>query len=260
MEFYPGFDIKIEKAGMGFCYGNNVFGPTPEMRSLESIRPSMRDPLCTGPAQVYAIAMNVGKTEDMSDLKNRGLLYGAVTYAKGRLGKEPVRSQGHIHKKSPRCGWSTPEVYEIWQGKAIILMQEKAEDDPGRCFAVSASAGQVVIVPPDWAHATISADPQSTLTFGAWCDRDYGFEYTGVRAHKGMAFYPLLDEAGTLYWEHNPNYAEKITLIEKSPEDYTQLGLKKGISIYEQYQADKEVFSFVYAPDKFKKVWKNFIP
>jgi len=260
MKFYPGFDIKIEEAGMGFRYGNNVFGPTPEIRSLESIRPSLRDPLCAGPEEVYAIAMDVGKTEDIADLKNRGLLYGAVTYAKGRLGEEPVRSQGHIHKKSPRCGWSTPEVYEIWQGTAIILMQEKAEDDPGRCFAVSATAGQVVIVPPDWAHATISADPQSTLTFGAWCDRDYGFDYTGVRAHKGMAFYPLLDEAGTLYWERNPHYIEKIFLIEKSPEDYIQLGLKKGISIYEQYQANRDIFSFVYAPDKFEKVWENFIP
>lgn len=58
------------------------------------------------------------------------LLYGAVTYAAGRLGDEPVRSQGHIHTISPHSGWSTTEAYEIWSGKAIIYMQ--FEEDPER--------------------------------------------------------------------------------------------------------------------------------
>jgi len=51
-------------------------------------------------------------------------------------------------------------------------MQETAEDQSGRCFAVIAQTGDVVIVPPYWAHATISADPEQPLTFGAWCDRE----------------------------------------------------------------------------------------
>ena len=111
--------------------------------------------------------MDVGKTEHWPVLKNLHLLYGAVTYAAGRLGKEPVRSQGHIHKVSRHSGWSTPEVYEIWSGKAIIYMQETAQDQPGRCFAITAEPGDVVIVPPYWAHATISADPEQPLSFGA---------------------------------------------------------------------------------------------
>ena len=98
---------------------------------------------------------------------------------------------------SASCGMSTPEVYEIWAGKAVIYMQEHDGDDPGRCFAVEALPGQVVIVPPGWAHATISADPEQPLTFGAWCVRDFGFDYRGVRAHGGLAFFPLLKEDGS---------------------------------------------------------------
>src|SRR6202167_5312917 len=84
-------------------------------------------------------------------------LFGVVVYASGRLGDEPVRSQGHIHAIAPHCGWSTPEVFEIWEGRAIVYAQESAEDDPGRCFAVTAGPGDKVVVPPGWAHAVINA-------------------------------------------------------------------------------------------------------
>jgi glucose-6-phosphate isomerase len=259
MEFYPGFDIQPTVKPMGFAYGPDVFGPEVEVRSLDSIRNSLLDPQCAGPDPVYSIAMDVGKKEHLLQLKQLHLLYGAVTYAAGHLGDEPVRSQGHIHKVSPLSGWSTPEVYEIWSGKAIIYMQETAEDQPGRCFAVYANPGDVVIVPPNWAHATISADAGQPLTFGAWCDREYGFEYDGVRAHKGLAWFPVIVPNGKIEWQKNPNYTES-ELIVKSPEIYTLLGISPGISIYRQFEENPEKFLFVPQPQLVKKVWEIFIP
>ena len=64
--------------------------------------------------------MDVGKEEHRALLNKLHLLFGVVTYSAGKLGQEPVRSQGHIHKISPYSGWSTPEIYEIWSGEAII--------------------------------------------------------------------------------------------------------------------------------------------
>jgi glucose-6-phosphate isomerase len=203
--------------------------------------------------------MDVARPEDLGDLKKRMLLFGVVRYAGGRLGEEPVRSQGHIHKVSPHCGFSTAEVYEIWDGRAIILMQETAEDDPGRCFAVSAGPGEVVIVPPGWAHATISADSETPLSFGAWCDRDYGFEYSGVRAHGGLAFYPLYDGGGHIRWKHNDRYIPG-KLIEKKPEKYDGFGIEEGVSLYSQYAKDHERFMFVSNPGNYQKLWEHFIP
>lgn len=143
-----GFDIRPTVSPMGFAYGPGVFGPEVEVRHLDAIRSSLRDPACSGPNEVYAIAMDVGRDEDKPAMLARQLLYGAVTYASGQLGQEPVRSQGHIHAVSASCGCSTPEVYEIWSGKAVIYMQQRDTDDPGRCYAVEAGPGQVVIVPP----------------------------------------------------------------------------------------------------------------
>lgn len=257
--FYPGIDITPTSNPMGFVYGKSCFGPQAEIRTLDSIRKSLRNPDCDGPQEVYAIAMDVGKKQHVPLLQQRMLLYGVVTYARGRLGDEPVRSQGHIHKVSAHCGWSTPEVYEIWKGEAIIYMQETAGDNPGRCFAVSAKTGDVVIVPPYWAHATISSSTTEPLTFGAWCDRDYGFEYAGVRAHGGLAFFPVYDKDLNIQWQRNEKYDAR-ELTQKAPEDYSFLGLDKQIPIYSQFEEDPDRFLFVSTPQLKESAWINFIP
>ena len=245
---------------LGFAYGVDTFGPPPEFRKLDDIRGNLLDPHCTGPDIVYAIAMDTGKLQHRQLLQEKMLLFGIVTYAAGRLGREPVRSQGHIHKVSHHSGWSPPEVYEIWTGTAIIYMQEYADDDPGRCFAVTARPGEVVVVPPHWAHATISADPTQPLTFGAWCDREYGFLYDKVRAHGGLAWFPLLDEHDKISWQPNPSYHHSELKI-KNPADHSQtLGIKKGIPIYTQFEKDPDTFQFVSHPGLKKEAWKNFTP
>ncbi|AHF90111.1 glucose-6-phosphate isomerase [Opitutaceae bacterium TAV5] len=255
-----GLPLDATHSPLGWTYGLGMFGPTPELRCLDTIRPSLRNPACEGPDPVYAIVMDVGREEHRSDLVQRHLLFGAVAYAAGRLGDEPVRSQGHVHKKSPRNGWSTPELYEIWQGRACILMQESDGDDPGRCFAITAGASEVVIVPPGWAHATISADPHQPLVFGAWCDRAYGFVYDGVRAHGGLAHFPILTADGKLEWEENPRYSVSRPLTCRAPRLYPEFGLVSGVAVYEQYAHDPARFDWVPNPELKARHWKNFTP
>ncbi|MCC7474996.1 MAG: hypothetical protein IT425_06340 [Pirellulales bacterium] len=259
MEVDPGFNIVPSTLPLGFSYGPGCFGPKIELRSLDSIRQSLLDPNCMGPDPVYAIAMDVGRIEDRQQLVERNLLFGAVAYAAGRLGYEPVRSQGHVHKPSPRNGWSTPEVYEIWSGQAVVLMQEFDRDDPGRCFAVEAGRGDVVIVPPGWAHATISADSEQPLVFGAWCDRDYGFVYEGVRAHGGLAWFPILGPSGRIQWQQNPTFSSQ-DLCTKAPADYSYLGLQRGTPIYRQFIEQHNRFDFVPQPALAATFWKDFVP
>ena len=260
MQFNPGFEIRATSQPLGFQYGSNTFGPGIEIRKLKDIKKSLLDPQCDGPENVYAIAMDLGKTKHRQRLIEMHLLFGAVTYSAGRLGREPIRSQGHMHKKSTYAnGWSTPEVYEIWNGKAIIYMQESANTDPGRCYAVYAEPGKVIIVPPGWAHATISADTEIPLTFGAWCDRNYGFEYGDVRSHGGLAWFPLLDQERKINWKHNDSY-KTSTIIQKGPRTYDEFGILPGKPIYSQFEDEPDKFMFVPRPDLFAKQWMNFTP
>ena len=259
MNFNPGFDIRPTAHPMGFTYGSDIFGPEVENRTLDSIRKSLFDPNCGGPDPVYTIAMDVGKIIHKPILLEMNLLYGVVTYAAGRLGNEPVRSQGHIHKKARNNSISPPEIYEIWKGRAIIYMQERSGDHPGRCFAVEAGPGEVVVVPPDWTHATISADTNEPLTIGAWCDRNYGFEYDEVRAHHGMAWFPVFTNSQSISWKSNYRYIPS-KLIQKRPGFHPELGLEQGIPIYTLFERNPDTFLFVSNPEIKRNQWLNFEP
>ena len=39
-----GLDMTINRQPLGFCYGEDVTGPMPEIRTLDQIRPSLRNP------------------------------------------------------------------------------------------------------------------------------------------------------------------------------------------------------------------------
>jgi glucose-6-phosphate isomerase len=259
LEYDPGLPLCLSEETLAFDYGPGVFGPRPEMRCLDAIRPSLRDPQCDGPDPVYGIAMDIGRKTDLPLLKERMLLFGAVVYAGGALGSEPVRSQGHVHALAPHSGWSPPEIFEIWSGAAIVYAQQTAEDDPGRCIAVLARAGDKVVMPPSWAHCVINADPSRRMSFGAWCDRQYGFDYTGVRAHHGLAWFPLLTASGAIDWQPNIHYLQS-TLEHHEARTYPELGLDSSRSLYEQFVDNPDSVMFVADPARARALWPAFAP
>lgn len=242
-----------------FTYKAGIFGPAPEMRRLDAIRPSLRDPDCAGPDPVYSIVMDVGREEHRSELHRRMLLFGVVAYAAGRLGEEPVRSQGHIHAVAPHCNWSTPELLEIWAGRAIVYAQESASDDPKRCIAVVANPGDTVVVPPGWAHCVINADPENRMVFGAWCDRQYGFVYDQVRAHGGLAWFPVFDDDNEIRWDRNPRYRESQVEV-RCARAYPELGLNAQLPIYEQFARDASSVQWIAQPAMVADLWPRFEP
>jgi glucose-6-phosphate isomerase len=203
--------------------------------------------------------MDVGRLPDQPEWRRRNMLYGAVSYAAGRLGDEPVRSQGHVHRVSSHSGWSPPEVYEIWAGQAWIYMQEYAADDPGRCFAIHAGPGDIVIVPPGWAHAAISAHIHHPVSFGALCDREYGFHYDEVRKRKGLAWYACVDAGQQIRWERNPNY-DSPELEIRPPSDYSEFGFSGKQPLYSQVARDFDRFQWISKPGLVASLWQDFRP
>jgi len=259
MPFDSGLGVRWENNAKVFEYDQEVFGPEPEYRRLNSIRVSLRDPECEGPDPVYSIAMDIGRREHRAELHRRMLLFGVVAYSAGRLGQEPVRSQGHIHAVSQHSGWSAPELFEIWQGRAIVYAQQYAADDPGDCFAVEAGPGDQVVVPPSWAHCVINADPDAPMVFAACCDRQYGFVYDEVRARCGLAWFPVLDRNNEISWEPNPRY-KASSLVRRQARSYEELGISGTIPIYEQFVGNPDSVQWVSAPAYFADLWGSFKP
>ena len=256
--FDPGLDISFDRDQFTFSYGKDVFGPAqPEIRKLDAIRQSLLDPDSKGPENVYSIAMDVGRREHLSELKRRMLLYGVVAYSAGQLGNEPVRSQGHIHSIAPHCGWSTPELIEVWEGKAIVYLQKAVADNPETCLAIEATRGQVVLIPPAWAHYIVNANPDQTMVFGALCDRQYSFVYKSIRDLGGLAWFPVCEAGGRIGWQRNPRYGSSQLMIDHA-RNYPEFGIESSRSIYEQFATDPERLQWVSEPGKCAGLWDSF--
>jgi glucose-6-phosphate isomerase, archaeal len=252
-------EVSLQQEQLSFKYGPGVVGPVTEFRSLAAIRPSLLDPHCSGPDPVYGIAMDVARKGDLPLLQKRMLLYGMVAYAAGRLGQEPPRSQGHVHAIAPHSRWSPPELFEILEGKAIVYAQQSTEDEPGRCVAVIAEKGDKVVVPPAWAHCVINADSTHRMVFGAWCDRQYGFIYDGVRRHGGLAWFPILTAMDEIEWRANPAYRAS-NLDVHSARVYPELDLLPECSIYQQFVQNPESVMWISDPARKKTIWEDFKP
>lgn len=252
------FHIAVDVTTLEFNYGEDVYGPKTEKRKLDDIRKSLSNPNVDGPEYVYAVAMDVAKNIHKDDLQKRNLLYGAMIFCKGVIGNEPVRSQGHVHAISKSCNASTCEVYEIWSGEAYIYMQEFAKENPGRCYAIHANVGDVVVVPPNWVHATINANPAQEMLFGAWCVRDYGFDYDDIRTLGGIAFFPIAKKDGIVF-ERNVQYRTNDIIIKKA-RTYPEFMIEPNVPIYEQYEKNPDLFKFVANPEVTKTIWDTFIP
>lgn len=259
-KFDPGIQIHFDPQAFCFSYGEGVFGPaSPEQRHLDDIRASLKDPQCDGPDPLYVIAMDVGREADAAVLKQRMLLYGVVAYAKGRMGMEPVRSQGHVHAVAPHCGWSTPELVEMWEGKAVIYLQQKVADDAGRCMVIEARSGEVVVIPPGWAHSIINADPEREMVFGAFCDREYAFIYDDIRKRGGLAWFAEYGVGDRLEWNPNPAYTDSA-LEFRTARTYPEFHLDPARPIYEQFTNDPERFQWISEPSLCADLWKSFHP
>jgi glucose-6-phosphate isomerase len=259
MVFDPALSVSLAPDELRFIFGSDTTGPQTELRKLDAIRASLLDPKCTGPDPVYGIVMDVARPADMPALRQRMLLFGVVAYAAGRLGEEPVRSQGHVHAIAPHSGWSPPEIFEVWEGSAIIYAQRTAEDNPGECVAILARPGDKVVVPPSWAHCVINANPRERMVFAAWCDRQYGFVYDDVRRHHGLAWFPVFDAKNQIEWRANPAYQPSSIQV-RCAREYPELNLNSQRSLYQHFLDDPASVQWVSDPAQKATLWRNFQP
>ena len=159
-----------------------------------------------------------------------------------------------------------PQIYvdgfpgQAWKGYGGLrdYLNQLRGDIPGRCFAVEAGPGEVVLVPPGWAHCTISVDSSQPLAFGAWCVREYGFAYEVVRSHGGLAYFPIWRE-DQLEFVKNPRYGES-QFIHKSPRKYKEFQIQEGVPIYTQFEQSPQKFRFIVHPEEYESLWQEFIP
>ena len=246
-----GFSVHLDAPGLSLGFGPGVTTAPVTVRRLDEVRPLLRDPGATGPDPLYTIYMDIRVAGRADALRALGLGYGAVVTNHGALGGEALRSQGHVHSTPAATGVAYSEIYEFWHGRGLVYLQDSATADVSDVVVVEVSAGDKVVIPPGWAHATVNVGDEP-LAFGAVYARDARLLYEPLRRLQGMAHYVLAD--GTL--EANPRYRTVPEARRQAPHEIPEHGIGHGRPAL---AAEPGLLDLVSRPERYPAVWARLL-
>ena len=162
--------------------------PPPAVRTIEEMRPVLADPSCTCNGPLYFMYRDLAKSDsDWRWLYAHNLRYDLTIIPPRDLCGEWVKTKGHYHPENP-AGVGYPEIYEVLEGQAHYLLQSRDLRD---IVMISASAGEVVIIPPGYGHVSINPSPDETLVMANIVSTAFESEYGEYEALHGAAYFEL---------------------------------------------------------------------
>jgi glucose-6-phosphate isomerase len=180
---------------------------------------------------------------DGERLRDQGLRYDITIIPPHMLGCEYIKTAGHYHPNIPGGGITYPELYEVIEGEALYLLQKKDLSD---VVVVNASAGDKVLVPPDYGHITINRS-NKILKMANLVARDFSSLYDPIKEKAGGAYFFTKD--GWIKNEHCPEAAELRRAEAPSAAQLRRLGLTKGREMYPLIK-EKGILEFLTHPEK----------
>jgi len=163
---------------------------------------------------------------DRDRLLDQGLRYDITIIPPNMMGCEYVKTAGHYHPRAPGADVSYPEMYEVLEGEALYLLQKIDASD---VVVMNASAGDKVVIPPDYGHITINRS-NNTLKMSNFVARDFSSLYEPIREKAGGAYYFTTDG-----WIKNDHYADLPVFRRVEAPDMAKLkklGLSKSREMY----------------------------
>jgi len=249
---YAGFGVQLKPETLMLAFGAGVTTAPVTVRHLDEVRPMLQDPRSEGPDHLYTIYMDVRAPGVTDALSARGLGYGAVVYNHGAVGRELLRSQGHVHSTPPQTGVGYSELYEFWHGRGLVYMQSSVEAEVDDVIVVEAGPGDKVAIPPGWAHATINAG-EEPMVFGAVYAPAAELLYNPLRRRHGTAHYVLAD--GTL--EPNPAYQRVPEARWQAAHSFPEQGIEPGRPALAALGEDETRLDFVSRPEAYPALWER---
>jgi glucose-6-phosphate isomerase len=247
-----GLDLALDPTNLALEFGPDVVHPEGERRLLDDVRLTLATPDASGPEHLYTIYMGICARPDLEALERQALLYGAVVYNHGEIGRERLRSQGHIHSRKPGTDLRYSEVYEFWTGHGFVYLQKECAPEVTRALLVPVGPGDKVVVPLGWVHLTVAA-PNEILSFGAWCATENELEYAQLRALGGPAHFVL----GSGEVVPNPRYRRVADVETVAPGDLPLLDVPTDRPIYSAWQEEPSRFDFLPQPELVRHAWNS---
>ncbi len=175
--------------------------------------------------QLYYMYRDLALTDsDREILRKENLRYDITLIPPNSLGREFVKTAGHYHPKIPGSGLSYTEIYEVLEGRAHYLLQERIADEITDVVLVKAEKGDKVIIPPNYGHITIN--PTNTLLKMANLVSDrFSSIYEPIKEKHGGAYFELTNGE----FIQNNNYKNLPLLRFMEARDLSEFGITKDI-------------------------------
>jgi len=164
--------------------------PPPAVRTIEEMRPVLADPACACSGPLYFMYRDLARSDaDWRWLHHHHLRYDITVIPPRVLCGEFVKTKGHYHPENP-YGVGYPEIYEVLEGEAYYLLQSRQLDD---VVLISASQGDIVIIPPGYGHISINPTLSSPLVMANIVSTAFESKYGEYETHHGAAYYVMSD-------------------------------------------------------------------
>ncbi|WP_440950933.1 glucose-6-phosphate isomerase family protein [Methanosphaerula subterraneus] len=224
--------------------------PEPQVRTGEEMREVMADPNCSISGPLYTMYRDVTESDaDRAWLQDHTLRYDITVIPAGTCGIEYAKTKGHYHPAGPG-GVSYPEMYQVLEGRAHYLLQRKDLSD---IVVVDASAGDMVLIPPEYGHVTINP-VHETLVMANIVSTRFQSEYGIYEELKGGAYYEM--EGGEFV--KNPFYPAIPPLRRITPPSLEPLKIPTTGRLYDLI-GNYPALEVLNAPEKFTAVLQNLL-
>ena len=207
----------------------------------------------------YDVYRDVRFAADEALLRRDEYKYDFTLIMPGQVNGECKKTSGHYHGFNPARSNTYPEVYEVLAGTAIYVLQ-RADNFEGRAedlkiddiILVRVEAGQSIIIPPNYGHASINGG-DSLMLFSNLAYGPCPVLYDQVKRFGGMGCF-VFRENGKLSFRMNEKYrdvsmpAVKFATVKENP----RLGITFGLPVYRSYMDNPEAFRFLGHPDGYE--------
>lgn len=181
---------------------------------------------------------------------------------KGQNDGECRKTSGHYHAPTEE-GVIFPEIYEVIYGKALFVLQKKADpwdqssDELQDIRIVEVNEGEKILLPAGYGHCSYNIG-DDVLVFSDIAAAGTPIDYDGIRRNHGVSYYAMREGDG-IALVRNGNYADLPKAKRYSVCQCEQLGLIDGKTLYESFIEDPDRFRYIVEPcaaeDYFEKAF-----
>lgn len=242
---------------------DDVYYSSRQYRQLSSVFKNANSDLIFNNETVYWMYRHVQLMEHRMRLHSRRIRYDISVYRPGHYADELMKTHGHFHPYITGSKFSFPEFYEVLYGDAIFLLQGDCvinDDDSAirysqcntaQCVQIECSAGDRIVVPPNFGHVTVNLSSTEPLVTANWVCAMFNSDYSIPSGYRGFAFYHVPGDGGYSV-EENPRYRKNIELLRATPRASELLGVDMGMYSYKEVVEDSLKYRYLVTPRRFE--------